>query len=71
MKSTLNLAVVGAVIITTILAVGVTAAVKPATQSASAMTIMPGNRTSGKMMKGNESSGMMKGNMTTLHMLPK
>jgi hypothetical protein len=72
MQKFLNIAVIGTVITAAILTVGVVA-------SASAMTLMPGNQTGGKimsgnatggMMKGNE-TGMMKGNMTTPPLMPK
>jgi len=64
---------VSTVVISTILAVGLVAAMKLTTQSASAATMMSGNassgmmkgnETGGKMMSGNASSGMMKGNET-------
>ena len=55
---------ISTVITTAILAAGVIAAVKPTTQSASTMTMMPGNQTGGKMMSGNATSSMMKGNET-------
>lgn len=62
---------IGTVITAAILAAGVVAAVKLTTQSASTMTMMPGNQTGGKMMSGNATSRMMKGNETTPPMLPK
>jgi hypothetical protein len=76
MKRSLNFAMVGTIMTMAILVTGVGLAA----QSASAMTMMPGNQTSGKMMSGNATSGMMKGNetggkmngnQTTPPMLPK
>ncbi|MDQ6668711.1 MAG: hypothetical protein M3Y53_10885 [Thermoproteota archaeon] len=70
----------GTVMTAAILALGVGLAVNLTAQAALAMTMMPGNQTSGKMMSGNATSGMMKGNetsgkmngnQTTPPMLPK
>ncbi|MDQ6666895.1 MAG: hypothetical protein M3Y53_01565 [Thermoproteota archaeon] len=68
MERILNFAVIGTLFTAAILAVGVEAAVKLTTQSASAMTMMPGNQTGGKMTSGNATGGMMNGNITSGNM---
>ncbi|PWU81037.1 MAG: hypothetical protein DLM72_09040 [Candidatus Nitrosopolaris wilkensis] len=64
MKRSLNVAMVGIIVTGAILIIGVGLSVKLTTQSAYALTMMPGNQTGGKMMSGNATSGMMKGNET-------
>ena len=59
---------VGTIMTMAILVIGVGLAVKLTAQSAFAMTMMPGNQTGGKMMSGNATSGMMKGNIISDNM---